>query len=176
MVMRLSRAKDNPEAEKQLLDEYIEKQWWATKNTTRRTQIGCEALRDHIVFAGPFMADREVALERLPSSTKLNALCFTGWCFIPWLLQDSLFLARTLACSRPRPPAATALPPPLPFPPFFFFCFFFAAPFFFVTIPVSLCAMIFAKSSTPIGVIVSLPSSVKIASISSSFPPNASPK
>ena len=40
MALRLTRAKSSPEAEKRLLEEYIEKQWRATKDTTRRTQIG----------------------------------------------------------------------------------------------------------------------------------------
>ena len=40
MAARLTRAKSSPEAERRLLDEYIEKQWRATKDTTRRTKLG----------------------------------------------------------------------------------------------------------------------------------------
>eukprot|EP01046_Picozoa_sp_COSAG06_P011722 COSAG06_NODE_673_length_13189_cov_211.299312_3_plen_763_part_00 len=40
MAARLTRAKSSPEAERLLLEEYIEKQWRATKDTTRRTHIG----------------------------------------------------------------------------------------------------------------------------------------
>ena len=40
MGARLTRAKSSPEAERRLLEEYIEKQWRATKDTTRRTLLG----------------------------------------------------------------------------------------------------------------------------------------
>lgn len=40
MGARLTRAKSSPEAERRLLDEYIERQWLATKDTTRRTKLG----------------------------------------------------------------------------------------------------------------------------------------
>ena len=40
MAARLTRAKASPEAERRLLDEYIEKQWRATRDTTRRTKLG----------------------------------------------------------------------------------------------------------------------------------------
>jgi len=40
MARRLTKAKPSAEAENLLLKEYIEKQWRATKDTTRRTHIG----------------------------------------------------------------------------------------------------------------------------------------